>query len=77
LTRDFSLNGVGRVVVRDYHQNDRTDVSEILSVAAVYQLTPWWNVSAIGTFARSDSNHDVFNYSVANVGGAMAFSLRF
>jgi hypothetical protein len=77
LTRALSLNAVGRVVVRDYHQNDRTDVSEILAVTATYALTDWWSVSAISTFARSDSNQDVFDYSVANVGGAMALTVKF
>jgi hypothetical protein len=77
LTRALSLNAVGRVVVRDYHQNDRTDVSEVLSLTATYQLTPWWSVSAISSFARSDSNHDVFDYSVANVGGAMSLAVKF
>jgi hypothetical protein len=76
-TRDLSLNAVGRVVVRDYHQNDRTDVSEILSVTANYRLTNWWSVSAISTFANSDSNHSVFSYSVVNVGGAMALAVKF
>ena len=77
LTRALSLNAVGRVVVRDYHQNDRTDVSEILAVTASYALTDWWSVSAIGTFARSDSNQEVFDYSVADVGGAIALTVKF
>jgi hypothetical protein len=77
LTRALSVNAVGRVVVRDYHQNDRTDVSEILAVNATYALTDWWSVSAISTFARSDSNQDVFDYSVANVGGAIALTVKF
>lgn len=76
-TRALSLNAVGRVVVRDYHQNDRTDVSEILSLTASYELTNWWSVSAIATLARSDSNHSVFDYSVANVGGAITLSAKF
>lgn len=77
LTRALSVNAIGRVVVRDYHQNDRTDVSEILSLTLAYQLTDWWSVSAISTFARSDSNHDVFDYNLANVGGDLALSVRF
>lgn len=77
LTRALSVNGVGRVVVRDYHQNDRTDVSEVFSFNANYQLTPWWAVSAIATFAHSDSNQDIFDYNVGNVGGAMGFTAKF
>jgi len=68
---------VGRVVVRDYHQNDRTDVSEVFSFSANYQLTPWWAVSAIATFAHSDSNQDIFDYNVANAGAAMALTAKF
>ena len=76
-TRALSLNAVGRVVVRDYHQNDRTDVSEILSLTASYELTNWWSVSAIATLTRSDSNHHVFDYSVADVGGAITLTGKF
>ena len=77
LTRAFTINAVGRVVARDYHQNGRTDVSEILSATATYHLTNWWSVSAISSFAHSDSNQDVFDYNVANVGGAIALSAKF
>jgi hypothetical protein len=77
LTRAFSVDAVGRVVVRDYHQGGRTDLSEVLSVTASYQLTPWWTVSAISSFANSDSNHDVFDYNVANVGGAISLAVKF
>lgn len=76
-TRDLSLNAVGRVVIRDYHQNDRTDVSEILSVTANYRLTDWWSVSAISTFATSDSNQSVYDYSVVNIGGALSLAIKF
>jgi hypothetical protein len=77
VTRALTLNGVGRVVVRDYHQNDRTDVSEILSLTATYAFTDWWSMSFITTLTRSDSNHDVFDYSVANVGGAITLTAKF
>jgi len=77
LTRAFTIDAVGRVVARDYHQNGRTDVSEILSLAATYRLTNWCWVSAISSFAHSDSNQDVFDYNVANVGGAIALSAKF
>jgi hypothetical protein len=77
LTHAFSVNAAGRVVVRDYHQNGRTDVSEILSVAASFRLTNWCSISAISSLAHSDSNQDAFDYDVANVGGAVALTARF
>ena len=77
LTRGFSINAAGRVVVRDYHQNGRTDVSEIVSLTATYRITNWLSVSAISSFAHSDSNQDVFDYDVGNVGGAVALTAKF
>ena len=77
LTRALSFNAVGRVVLRDYHQNDRQDVSEILSVTATYRFTNWCSISAISSFAHSDSNQSVFDYDVANLGGAVAFTAKF
>lgn len=77
LTRSFSLDSAGRVVVRDYYHGDRTDLSGILALSANYRLTPWWTMSAISSFAASRSNHSVFDYNVANVGGAISLSLKF
>ena len=77
LTRAFSISAVGRVVARDYHQNGRTDVSEILSLNASYRLTNWCAISAISSFAHSDSNQDVFDYDVVNAGGAVALTAKF
>lgn len=77
LTRALTLNAVGRVVARDYHQNGRTDVSEIFSANANYRVTNWCSISAISSFAHSDSNQDVFDYDVGNLGGALQLSLRF
>ena len=77
LTPAFMINAVGRVVARDYHQNGRTDVSEIISATATYRLTDWLSVSAISSFAHSDSNQDVFDYNVGNVGGAVALQAKF
>jgi len=77
LTRAFSVNAVGRVVARDYHQNGRTDVSEILSVTATYRVANWCSISAISSFAHSDSNQDVFDYNVANAGGALQLAIKF
>ena len=77
LTRFFSLHAVGRVVARDYHQNGRTDVSEIISATATYRVNDWIWISAISSFAHSDSNQDVFDYDVGNGGGVLELSLRF
>ena len=77
LTPAFTINAIGRVVARDYHQNGRTDVSEILSLSATYRLTNWCSISAISSFAHNDSNQDVFDYNVANVGGVLALSMKF
>jgi len=77
LTRSLSLDSAGSVVVRDYYHGGRTDVSEILAVSANYRLTSWWTASVITSFAASQSNHSVFSYNVANVGGAIALSAKF
>jgi hypothetical protein len=78
LTRSFSVNGLGRLVVRDYyHQDSRTDISEILSVTANYRVTKFLTASALSSFAASQSNHGIFDYEVANVGGAIALSIKF
>jgi hypothetical protein len=77
LTRAFLIQAGGRVVVREYHQNDRTDVSEIVSASATYHFTNWCALSAISSFAHNDCNHTVFDYNVANVGGSLALSIKF
>ena len=77
LTRAFSVDAVGRVVVRDYVQGNRVDVSEILALTASYRLTKCFTASVISSFANTQSNHSVFDYEVANVGGAMSFAFKF
>jgi hypothetical protein len=77
LTRAVTLNAVARFGVRDYTDINRTDVGEVLSLGATYRFAQWWNLSLTGTFAHSDSNQDVFDYNVANIGGALSFSFRF
>ena len=77
LARAFSINAVGRVVVRDYHQNGRTDVSEVLSLTGTCRVSKWCSLSAISSFANSDSNQDVFDYKVVNAGGALSLSMKF
>ena len=78
LTRAFSVNIGGRIALRDYvHQDSRFDVSEIVSAGASYRITNYLSVGAIGTFAASQSNHSVFDYEVANLGGVVSLWWKF
>lgn len=77
LTRDLTVSAAGRVAVRDYIEGDRTDLSEILALTATYRFTKWLSASATSTLASNQSNQSVFDYEVANVGGAVAVALRF
>ena len=77
LTRCFSLDAGFQFVVRDYYSDDRTDVNEILSVSANYRVRDWLTLSALSSFSWNQSNHSVFDYSVANIGGGVALTLKF
>jgi len=77
LTRCFSLDAGFQFVVRDYFSDDRTDVNEILSVSANYRVRDWLTLSALSSFSWNQSNHSVFDYSVANIGGGVALTLKF
>jgi hypothetical protein len=77
LTRSFFVNAVGRIVVRDYWDGDRTDVSEILALTANYRVNKYFTVSAVSTLAANQSNQSGFDYEVANLGGAVALSVKF
>jgi hypothetical protein len=77
VARAVTLNAVGRLALREYDDADRTDVAEILSFGATYHFCDWWSVAATGTFAHSDSDRDIFDYNVVNIGGALTFSYRF
>jgi len=77
LTRSFFINAVGRIVVRQYWEGDRTDVNEILALTANYRVNKYLTASAVSTFGLNQSNHSVFDYQVANVGGAVAFVVKF
>src|SRR4051812_32855993 len=77
LTRALTLGAAGRLIVHDYVDVDRTDVSEMVSVNASYNITDNFSVSALASFAANQSNHSVFNYEVWNGGGAVSFSIRF
>ena len=77
LSRSFSIDATARVAVRDYYAGDRTDVSEILSLSANYRIRDWLILSALSSFAWNQSSHSVFDYSVANVGGGVALTVKF
>jgi hypothetical protein len=77
LSRSFSLDAAFQFVVRDYYSGDRTDVNEILSLSANYRIRDWLTVSALSSFSWNQSNHSVFDYSVANVGGGVALTIKF
>ena len=75
--RSFSISAVARLVARDYVEINRTDVSGIFAVSANYRLTKWLNASASANYAINDSDQDVFDYNVFNVGTALSLNLRF
>ncbi len=77
LTRSFFINAVGTVVVRQYYEGGRDDISEILALTANYRVNKYLTVSAVSTLAASQSNQSVFDYNVANLGGAVALSVKF
>jgi hypothetical protein len=77
LTRSFFINAVGTLVVRQYYEGGRDDVSEILALTANYRVNKYLTVSAVSTLAASQSNQSVFDYQVANLGGAVGLSLKF
>ncbi len=68
---------MARIAVRDYVAGDRTDVSEILGLTATYRFTKWLSASATSTLASNQSNQEVFDYDVANVGAALSLVFRF
>jgi hypothetical protein len=77
LTRSLTLGAVGRVFVRDYENINRTDVSEVLAFTANYRITKQFSAGAATTLAWSRSNKSVFNYDVANIGGALSLTFKF
>ena len=77
LTRSLTLGAVGRVFVRDYESVDRTDVSQVLALTANYRITKQLSAGAATTFAWSRSNKSVFDYDVANFGGAVSVTFKF
>jgi hypothetical protein len=77
VTRALTLTAVGRVAWREYVEGDRSDVSGILALSGTYRFTPIFSANAIATFATSDSNQDVFDYDVANLGVGLSLAVKF
>ena len=77
VTRSLTLGAVGRIYVRDYRSFDRNDVSEVLALSANYRITKYFSAGAATTLAWSQSSRSVFDYNVANVGGAVSLSFKF
>ncbi len=77
LSRSFSLDAAFQLAVRDYYSGDRTDVNETLALSANYRVRDWLTLSALSSFSWNQSNHSVFDYSVANIGGGIALTLKF
>jgi hypothetical protein len=77
LSRSFSLNATGRVVVRPYDTGGRTDVSEIIALSGNYRVRDWLVLSAISTYVANQSSQSVFDYEVFNLGGGITLSWKF
>jgi Putative beta-barrel porin 2 len=77
LTRSLSVGAVGRVFVRDYRSFSRTDVSEVLAFTANYRFNKYFSAGVATTLAWSQSDISVFDYEVANIGGAVSLSFKF
>lgn len=58
-------------------EGSRRDVSGILGFGLNYRFNEWLSANAVSTFATSDSNQDVFDYNVVNIGGALSLAFRF
>jgi hypothetical protein len=77
VTRALVLGASGRIILHDYVQGDRVDVTEMVALNASYSITNNFSASALASFAANQSNHSVFDYQVGNAGGAVSFSIRF
>ena len=77
LTRSLTVGAVGRIFIRDYQNLDRSDVSEVLAISANYRITKQFSAGVATTLAWSQSSKSVFDYDVANVGGALSVTFRF
>ncbi len=76
-SRSFFVDAAMRLAVHNYRLTDRADLNELFSLTASYRIADWLTLSAISSFAWNQSNHSVFDYTVTNVGGALAVVVRF
>lgn len=77
LSRSFALDAAFRIVDRPYDSGGRNDVSEILSLSANYHVRDFLTLSAIMTYVANQSNKDVFDYDVFNIGGGVSLTWKF
>jgi hypothetical protein len=77
LSRSFSLDAAARLVERPYDSGGRNDVSEILALSANYRIGDYLTLSAIMTYVANQSNEDVFDYDVFNIGGGISLTWKF
>jgi hypothetical protein len=77
LTRSLTVSAVGRVFVRDYREISRSDVSEVLALTLNYRINKYFSAGVASTLAWSQSSASVFDYEVANLGGAVSFTFQF
>ena len=68
---------MGRLYIRDYRSLNRTDVSEVFALTANYRINKYFSAGAATTLAWSQSSKSVFNYDVANIGGALSLTFKF
>jgi hypothetical protein len=76
-SRNFSMDAVGRLMVKPYYQGGRTDVSELIALSADYKIREWLTASALTNFAWNQSNHHAFEYWVTNLGVALSLNVKF
>lgn len=77
VSRWFSVDATGRIVVRQYQLTDRVDVSEVFAASANINFNQYLTASAITSLAANQSNHSVYDYKVANFGGLFSLTVKF
>ena len=77
LSRKFTLSAAMRLAAREYVNVDRLDVAGSLAVTANYQFNKWLGASAMSSVAKNTSSQHIFEYDVANIGGALSVTVKF
>lgn len=60
-----------------YDEQDRSDHNHSVSLDLVYRFTDWLSAAANSYLGWNRSDQNVFNYDVANAGGALSLRWRF